>query len=230
MSKTATFGFPWERIPRRKLNTIYNGIAPLRPVTEAEVRALRAVHSLPDSNIVVCVGRMRAEKNQARLLEASSVAQKHTPFHLVLVGDGPNLTTVRAVAERLDVAVTITGHQEDVAPWYALADVVVVPSTREAFGLTATEAFAARRPLIAANVGGLAEVADPSTAVFVQPTDVTALGDAILRLLNDDDERRMLAEAGHAAYLERFTVDRMVDRWIEEYELVLSSGTDAQAR
>ena len=112
--------------------------------------------------------------------------------------------------------VVFTGRRDDVPAVTAALDVAVLPSYREAQGLSILEAMALGRPVVASNVGGIPEVIqDGVTGLLVPPHDPAALAAAIVRLLTDHPLADTLARAGRELVYERFCVERMV-RAIEE--------------
>jgi glycosyltransferase involved in cell wall biosynthesis len=110
------------------------------------------------------------------------------------------------------------GFQKDLASWFALADVVVMPSLFEAFGLVAVETFAACRPLVASDVGGLREVVDQDSGLLVPPGEPRALAHAVVEVLSSPAKARAMAAAGYERFERRFTVDAMVGGWARFYE------------
>ncbi len=108
--------------------------------------------------------------------------------------------------------VVFTGRRDDVPAVTAALDVAVLPSYREALGLTILEAMALSRPVVASNVGGIPEmVEDGVTGLLVPPRDPESLAAAIVRLLRDHPLADMLARAGHDLVHERFCIELMVD-------------------
>ncbi|MFL5681214.1 MAG: glycosyltransferase, partial [Chloroflexota bacterium] len=117
------------------------------------------------------------------------------------------------LARELRIAhrVVFTGRRDDVPAVTAALDVAVLPSYREAQGLTILEAMALSRPVVASNVGGIPEVVeDGRTGLLVPPHDPDALAAAISRLLTDHSYADMLGRAGHDNVHDRFCVQLMV--------------------
>src|SRR5690606_13800803 len=120
---------------------------------------------------------------------------------LVLVGDGPDRQAVeRQTAEYgLSDVVDFVGAQHDVVPWLSAADLFLLPSAQESFGLAALEAMSCEVPVIASRVGGLTEVIQDGITGFVcDPDDVTGMADRSIQLLQDPDLRRKIGRAAAA--------------------------------
>jgi glycosyltransferase involved in cell wall biosynthesis len=116
-------------------------------------------------------------------------------------------------------SVVFTGRRDDVPAVTAALDVAVLPSYREAQGLTILEAMALSRPVVASAVGGIPEMIDDGrTGLLVPPHDPDALAAAIVRLLTDHPYADMLARGGHDLVHERFCVELMVYAVEEIYD------------
>jgi glycosyltransferase involved in cell wall biosynthesis len=118
------------------------------------------------------------------------------------------------MARELRIAhrVVFTGRRDDVPAVTRALDVAVLPSYREAQGLSILEAMALSRPVVASNVGGIPEmITDGVTGVLVPPHDPDALSGAIIRLLRDHPFADTLGRAGHDLVHDRFCIDIMVD-------------------
>jgi glycosyltransferase involved in cell wall biosynthesis len=126
----------------------------------------------------------------------------------------PDCGTVGEVLQRraaelgLTERVLLTGPITNLAELYSAADVVVVPSWAEPFGLVIAEAMAAGRPIVASNAGAIPElIVDNVSGLLVPPRDVTALAAGVLRLLQDRELRDRLGTAGRQQVRERFTIE-----------------------
>ncbi len=173
-------------------------------------QAARRTLGLTDVPMVVLVGRLEHEKGAHDALDALALlAAEGPPPHLVLVGDGARADDLHAQAARLGLSdnVHMTGRLADrsVADLVGAADLALVPSRYEPFGLVALEAMAAGTPVVATTTGGLRDVvADGVTGIAVPPADPAALAAAMRRLLDDAQTRRDLSEAASEQVDEQF--------------------------
>ena len=141
--------------------------------------------------------------------------------YLMIVGEGSRLEALHDIARELGVErhVIFTGRRDDIPAITAAFDVAVLPSYREAQGLTILEAMALSRPVVASNVGGIPEmVEDGVTGLLVPPHDPPALAGAIVRLLADHQLADMVARAGHDLVHDRFCIQLMVNAVQELYD------------
>jgi len=145
---------------------------------------------------------------------------------LDIVGTGPRLDQYRALARKLDVesSVRFLGFLEhDQMPaQYAGADLFVLPSRRESFGLVLAEAMACGLPVVATTAGAIPEVVDDGkTGLLVPPDDPQAFADAVSSLLGDPARMNVLGLRGEERVADHFTWDRVAQRVIEGYHRIL---------
>ena len=174
-------------------------IRPFTPVSSARISALRRELGLDDHvKVLLSVGRLSHEKGHADLIrEFPEILRrnKDIPLRLVLVGEGPERDRIEALCRQLGLteAVTLTGQQDDVSPFYAIADVFVLPSHSEGSPNVLLEAMAAGVPVVATAVGGIPEiVTSERDGLLVRKKDGQDLADAITRLLTDKALRERL--------------------------------------
>ncbi|MGA7687898.1 MAG: glycosyltransferase family 4 protein, partial [Jiangellales bacterium] len=169
-----------------------NGVDPAAWSSTAQRRVdARTALGLADTPMIVLVGRLEHEKGAQDALDALPLLTgEHTAPHLVLVGDGSRADDLRAQVARLGLShrVHMTGRLTDraVADLVGAADLALVPSRYEPFGLVALEAMAAGTAVVATTIGGLRDVVvDGVTGLAVPAADPVALAGAMRRLLDD---------------------------------------------
>jgi glycosyltransferase involved in cell wall biosynthesis len=134
---------------------------------------------------------------------------------LAVVGEGSALDELRALAGELGVAgrVIFTGRRDDVSALTADLTVAVLPSLREAQGISILEAMARRIPVVATVVGGIPEViTDGVDGLLVPPADPVAIAAAVGSLLANPRLRERIGEAGYRTVADRFSIDAQVKR------------------
>ena len=178
----------------RKIAVVSNGIdvAPFdAPYDRVALRARFGI--APDAPLIAAVGRLAPEKGFDVLIKAFPSVKRHLPdAQLLLVGDGPQMTALRHLAQN-EEAVHFTGYVPNVVPIMQCADVAAIPSRQEGQGIVALEAAAASRPVVASRVGGLSEtVMENATGLLVPAENSTALADALTALLQDAPRREAM--------------------------------------
>ena len=148
------------------------------------------------------------------------------PARLVLVGDGPEMKASVDLVGALGLRdrVLFMGNQEQVVPLLSVADLFLLPSEQESFGLAALEAMACGVPVIASRVGGLPEVvAEDETGYLCAPGDVDAMAARAIALLSDEGQHRRFSQAAVERARALFSADRIVPLYEEVYRRVASS-------
>jgi glycosyltransferase involved in cell wall biosynthesis len=194
---------------------IYNGVDLSRYDQTVPCCTLPEDYGLePGSKIVGVVARLEPEKGHPTLLEAWPTVLRAVPeAYLLVIGEGSRREALEMQARELRIAhrVVFTGRRDDVPEVTAALDVAVLPSYREAQGLSILEAMALSRPVVASEIGGIPEmIEDGVTGLLVQPHDAAALAAAIIRLLRDHPFADTIARAGHDLVHDRFCVELMV--------------------
>ena len=213
---------------------IPNGVDLSRFATPTECtfrREFGVPHAAP---LVGVVARLEAEKGHRDLIQAwPLVRASHPDAQLAIVGEGSLADELRDLAARLQVAgsVTFTGRRDDVSALTADLTLSVLPSIREAQGISILEAMARRVPVVATAVGGIPEViTDGVDGLLVPPADPPALAAAISRLLADGRLRERIGEAGYRTVADRYSIDAQVRRTQVVYDEELARagvpGTD----
>jgi glycosyltransferase involved in cell wall biosynthesis len=174
------------------------------------------------------IGRMTAVKRTDDVLIAfKSLRDSGVDAVLCMVGDGPDRIPLEQRAQELGVArdTVFLGYQEDVAPFYAAFDVLVLPSGNEGTPVTVIEALAAERPVVATRVGGVPDVVrDGEDGFLVEAGATDDLADRLGRLARDPALRARMGKKGRERVLPRYAVERLVDDVDELYRSLLSAG------
>jgi glycosyltransferase involved in cell wall biosynthesis len=137
------------------------------------------------------------------------------------VGEGDDRSELEASAEALGIRgnVVFTGFMQDVREMMSTCDIVLVPSSREGFGLAAVEAMALARPVIASAQGGLPEIVVPGeTGLLVPPNDPQALADAVSELLAEPDLARQMGANGRARVEQHFALGEQMRIVLDVFE------------
>jgi N-acetyl-alpha-D-glucosaminyl L-malate synthase BshA len=187
-----------------------------------------------DTRVLMHISNFRPVKRVRDVVAVFARVAKRIPSVLVMVGDGPDRSDAEAAARELGVAdrVFFLGKIETVAPLLAGADVFLLPSTNESFGLSALEALASGVPVIGSNAGGLPEVVrDGETGILCAVGDVDAMSDATIELLEDRTRWQAMSETAAADARARFSLDDIVADYEAFYEYALGrpAGTSRPA-
>ena len=198
------------------LTRIHNGVPDVLP-------DLRSVGSHGEKVRIVSVARLDAPKDHVLLLDALAMI-KELFWELEIVGDGPLTELVQKKVRDLGLTgrVVFSGLCNDVPERLARADMFVLVSGWEGFPLSIIEAMRAQLPVIASNVGGVAEsVADGVTGFLVPKGDKAGLADRLMRLLRNAPLRHQMGREGRAVYEREFSFDVMYQRTLGVYQGVL---------
>ncbi len=177
----------------------------------------------PDHRLMVHVSNFREVKRVRDVIRIFARVRRAMPATLVMVGDGPDRTDAEQAARELDVAadVRFLGRLDTVAPLLAAADLFVLPSQTESFGLAALEALACGTPVLAARVGGIPELITDDVEGLLEPVgSVEAMARRTIDLLKDGPRHARMREAAVARAAE-FSTDVVVPKYEAFYRLVL---------
>ncbi len=177
--------------------------------------------------LVVHVSNFRPVKRVHVALEVFHLIRQCIRARFILVGDGPVRADIeRRVAElNLGDDVTFAGEQHDLVPWLSSADLFLLPSSEESFGLAALEAMACEVPVVASNVGGLPEIIEDGVTGFVCPPNaVEAMAERGIALLTDSTLREFITRAAANMVRTRYCSDLVVPVYEAHYQEVLANS------
>jgi N-acetyl-alpha-D-glucosaminyl L-malate synthase BshA len=193
-----------------------------RPVPDMD-RRLRAGGV---DHVVVHASNFRPVKRVGAVVEIFRLIRERIAARLVLIGDGPERDAVerRVVDSGLQQVVEFAGEQHDLVPWLSAADLFLLPSQQESFGLAALEAMACEVPVVASRVGGLPEIIDDGrTGYLREPDDIDGMAARGIALLADAELRGRIGRAAAAHVRERFCAELIVPQYEQCYRDLLAS-------
>jgi glycosyltransferase involved in cell wall biosynthesis len=214
------------KVPRKKIRVQHNPIRPWPRSNPALVKALRERWGITDhERVILSVGRLSKEKAQADLILAfQQLCGTSSGYKLVIVGEGPERASLEAAAAALmiDKRVVFTGQMSEVQPFYAAADVFVLPSHSEGSPNVLLEAMDAEVPVVATAVGGVPEIVeDETSALLVPPGDSPAMANAIGRLVNNPELRTRLSRNAAELVSKNHSPQQYVKSLIQTYSNVI---------
>jgi L-malate glycosyltransferase len=171
--------------------------------------------------IVMHASNFRPVKNIPSVLKAFARIHQEVPSRLVLVGDGPERWQAQTEVRALGIAddVHFLGVREAMADLLGRADLYLLPSEHESFGLSALEAMSCEVPVIATSVGGTNEVIEHGVSGFlVDPHDPEEMARIGIELLRDPERQHAIGRAARARVEERFGIDRIISQYEALYE------------
>jgi len=145
---------------------------------------------------------------------------------LLMVGEGPERASAQALARRLGLEerVRFLGRQDRIEELTGVADVFLLPSELESFGLSALEAMACGVPVVGSDAGGLPEVVKHAETGFLLPVgDIEGMAARTIEILKDEEHWRSLGQAGRRRAAALFGADRVVSQYERFYEKVMAS-------
>jgi N-acetyl-alpha-D-glucosaminyl L-malate synthase BshA len=203
----------------------------------AKVAAMRPRFAAPASGetpaekLLVHLSNFRPVKRVLDVIEVFARIASAVPARLMLIGDGPDRSAAEYLAVRLGVAgrIDFLGKQDNVNELLPLADLMLMPSEMESFGLAALEAMACGVPTIATRVGGVAELIDDGATGLLFPVgDTEAMAAAAIALLGDDARLAAMAAAARKTASDRFCSSRIIPLYEAYYERVIARGQAAK--
>jgi L-malate glycosyltransferase len=208
----ATFGIT------RPIDVVYNFV-------DTKVFAPRRKTALrlgpPETRVLMHASNFRPVKNIPTVIHVFAEVRKRVASKLVMVGDGPEKAPAEQLVRELGLErdVLFLGNQDYMQELLPLADVFLLPSSSESFGLVALEAMSAEVPVVASTAGGLPEVVEHGVTGYLHdPQHVAGFVTSVLRLLQNEPLRRTMGRRARAVARARFSPEEMVGRYMRVYE------------
>ncbi len=189
-----------------------------------KVAALRPLYAAPGEKLLAHLSNFRPVKRILDVVQVFAEVSRALPARLLLIGDGPDRSAAEYLAHSLGVRdrIHFLGKQENVHELLPLADLMLMPSEMESFGLAALEAMACGVPAIATRVGGVPELIDDHKTGRLLPVgDIEAMAFAAIHLLRDESRLTQMAVAARRTAQDRFCTTRIIPLYEDYYQRVL---------
>lgn len=210
-------------IPKGKMKVVFNGVdVSLFKKDDVKREYLRHMAGAQEAiTVILAVGRLAKAKDFPTLIASfAALSGTDETLRLWIVGEGSERSTLAALVEQLGMAnkVVFWGARSDVDVFYNAADIYVLSSAWEGFGLVVAEAMATEKVVVATDCGGVREVIGDQG--FVVPTkDVPSLTIAIAKALSlSDEDKRVLGLRARARVIKNFSLDNIISSWLHIYE------------
>jgi len=211
---------------RNEIKVIHNFVNCDVYVRDDGAEQRRAEFVTPDERLLVHLSNFRPVKRLADVIEVFDRVHKKIPSKLLLIGDGPDRSQAEWLAMRKGIHddVIFLGKQDRVNEKLAMADVMLLPSQLESFGLDALEAMACEVVPIATNVGGIPEVIEHGKNGFLADVgDVETMAQCAIEILADESKLRAMGKASRTSAQARFCASKIIPQYEEFYRRVVGS-------
>ena len=211
-------------LPRHKVTTIVNGVV-LPELAKKQVydQLVRNEFSIAQSDVTVgIIGRLVPVKNHYLFIKAAKfVCERRTNVKFLVIGDGQLLEELKRKTKELQIdnKVIFTGWRNDIQILLCAIDIYVITSIVEGLNISVLEAMASGKPVIGTCVKGVYEIIiQDKTGIIVPPDNTELLATAILRLVNNRDERLKMGLNGRALVKEKYSLKKMVEDTYSVYQ------------
>jgi N-acetyl-alpha-D-glucosaminyl L-malate synthase BshA len=224
------------RFLREKTTTNYNINKDIRVIPNfvdtgkyrrVENPDVRAKFAPPEERVLIHVSNFRPVKRVQDVIRIFGEVRKKVPSRLLLVGDGPERSACEILTREMNLQqhVRFLGKQLELVPILSSADLMLMPSQSESFGLSALEAMACDVPVISSSVGGLPELqVHGETGYIAEIGDIDRMAKYAVELLTNEAKRRQFGAAGRIRAVENFDVGKIVSQYEEYYTECLATG------
>ncbi|MCW8090996.1 glycosyltransferase family 4 protein [Alteromonas sp. ASW11-130] len=207
---------------------IYPGVATneSKLCADGEMRKwLARAHNVPSEHkLIASFAQLIGRKGQADIILAfEKVISEHDNVSCLLFGEGNQLESYASLIKKCNLQdrIKLCGFTSDVTDLLAVIDIIVHPSHSEGLGATLMQAAACKKPVIAYDVGGVAELVEHNkTGLLVDMADINGLADAIIRLLDDETKASSLGNRAYEKVKDKFSVQRMKSEYEKLYREV----------
>ncbi|PYY13389.1 MAG: N-acetyl-alpha-D-glucosaminyl L-malate synthase BshA [Acidobacteria bacterium] len=213
---------------RNPIEVIYNFVNCDLYKRPKDISADRSIFAEPEEKILVHLSNFRPVKRIGDVIEIFDRVQKEVPSRLIMIGDGPERSAAEWQVRRLGLLnrVHFLGKQDNVHEKLAIADLMLLPSQLESFGLAALEAMACEVPAIATNVGGLPEVIESGkNGILADIGDVERMSRAAIEILANEERLREMGKLARFEAQSRFCSSKIIPQYETFYERILERAS-----
>ena len=196
------------------------------------VASMRPRYAKANERLLVHLSNFRPVKRVTDVVEVFARVARALPARLMLIGDGPDRSAAEYLAARHGIQdrVHFLGKQDNVNELLPLADLMIMPSEMESFGLAALEAMACSVPAIATRVGGVPELIESGTnGLLFNVGDIDGMSSAAIALLGDTGRLSRMAAAARKTAQDHFCASRIIPLYEGYYERVIDRTASAPA-
>ena len=191
-----------------------------------KVAHMRPLYANEDEKLLVHLSNFRPVKRVSDVVEVFARVASALPARLMLIGDGPDRSIAEYLARKHGIQdrIHFLGKQDNVYELLPLADLMLMPSEMESFGLAALEAMACRVPAIATQVGGVPELIEHNVNGLLYPVgDIEAMATAAIALLSDPTRLNQMAAAARQTAKKHFCAQDIITRYEDFYEQIIAN-------
>ncbi len=208
---------------RREIKVIYNFIDPARP-TQYRSQCDRESYAPHGEKILMHASNFRPVKRVGDVVRIFAQVHARIPAKLILIGDGPERLSIQQLVKdlKLSADVHFLGEQDHLEPLFFCADLFLLPSEQESFGLTALEAMNCNVPVIATETGGLPEVITHGETGYLYPVGETKkMAEKSIELLSNPEKHELFKQQARRRATESFNADQIIPQYETFYKEIL---------
>jgi len=208
---------------QREIRVIYNFIDPVRPV-QSRIHCNRESYATHREKILIHASNFRPVKRVGDVVRIFEQVHAKIPAKLILIGDGPEQLFIQQLVKELKLGADVyfLGEQDHLEPLFLCADLFLLPSEQESFGLTALEAMNCSIPVIATETGGLPEVITHGKTGYLYPVgEINKMAEKSIELLSHPQKYELFKQNARRRAAQSFNADQIIPKYEAFYEEIL---------
>jgi N-acetyl-alpha-D-glucosaminyl L-malate synthase BshA len=210
---------------QREIRVIYNFIDPNRP-EKSHNQCDRKSYAPHGEKILMHASNFRPVKRVGDVVRIFAQVRSQIPAKLILIGDGPERIFIKQLVKELkvDADVHFLGEQDHLEPLFLCADLFLLPSEQESFGLTALEAMNCGVPVIATDIGGLPEVITHGETGYLYPVgEIKEMAEKSIALLSNPKKHALFKQQARRRAIQSFNANQIIPQYEAYYEEILGT-------